>query len=266
MPTEKTYTVYNINELTPEAKKKALDKYRAQVSEHFSLGDDTGWPDSCKQDLINMGFVEVTRSEKYTPKINGKFLKDDLGRFVEKTREVPEYPVFEYSLSYCQGDGVAFYGPIDVWTFLNYFATTADKDDYITEARQEKAREYLRRLEEYGMTKDAHPLRAESSRNSYGHHYSHWNTMEYDWVTSPNDHIEEILAETENPNPNAPAGCTDLSDEILDFLKETFQKVSKTQEKHGYEEIDYHMDDEQLEERALEADVKFHADGRIFKE
>ncbi|PJG82794.1 hypothetical protein [Caviibacterium pharyngocola] len=76
----------------------------------------------------------------------------------------------EYSLSYCQGDGMAFYGtlPCDSWITLY---------KQINPNKSEKEYRRFAFLSEY-IANNEYYNDVEITRNSFGHHYSHWNTME----------------------------------------------------------------------------------------
>lgn len=241
MPHTKSYTVYHIDELSPEAKKKAIEAYRDQITPYFQMEHDTTWVDQTMTDLMSMGFQEKFKTVEYDEKVKGRFTGN------KKTRQERVWPDLRYSLGHNQGDGVAFYGRIDVWKFLDYFATTEDQDDYISEERANEAQGLIDRLKQH-FDPETFSLVANVTPNSYGHHYSHSNTMAFDWEYGPEDEQHAKLAE-----------------EVLDFVSEVCRHVSKVKEKGGYEEIDYHFADEQIEERAQEAEIEFHEDGRLFK-
>lgn len=111
------------------------------------------------------------------------------------------FPVdsIEWSLGYSQGDGVAFYGTVDVEVYCRH----------------------------EGILRRMRPLLAADvdvaiRRNDYGHHYSHWNTMSVD--------VE--YAGTETPRRDA------LVEELAVRLGEDAKNVSRELERMGYAELD----------------------------
>lgn len=259
MPTEKTYTVYTIDELSPEAKKKAIEEYRERITPFFSMEHDTGFVEQMLTDLKSMGFRERFKTVEFDEKVAGRFT----GK--KKTKEERVEPDIRYSLGHSQGDGVAFYGKVDVWKLLDYFANTGDQDSFITEKRREQAKEFLKKLEDLGVKKDT-DVTIEVTPNSYGNHYSHARTMDFDWYEDIEIAVQEAAeGADEVKKRDAIAAGKNLSMTLMEFVTETLRDVSRGFEKTGYEEIEYHFADEQIEERAKEAEIEFHKDGRLFK-
>ena len=158
-------TVYRYDELSEAAKAKAVERVRSDLSEYLEYDNLTEWM--------------------------GEYLSE---------RGLPSEDI-RFSLSYCQGDGVAFYGEVDVPTLLRKY----------------------RVLSRYRSILD-HVI-VSLSPNSYGHHYSHWNTMQIDveWACDrePTSLQELLLGE--------------LEDRILSIA----QAESGELERRGYAEIDY---------------------------
>ncbi|NMS01607.1 NgrC, partial [Vibrio parahaemolyticus] len=94
----------------------------------------------------------------------------------------PDDLTIEYSLGYCQGDGVAFYGDLsvdDVKALMNrLFSTEPGQVDAVSRVKnlmaQKDIENMLSVLREYGSCD------LSITRNSHGHHYSHWNCMNID--------------------------------------------------------------------------------------
>ena len=91
----------------------------------------------------------------------------------------------EYSLGYCQGDGMAFYGSLgvdDVQALMKrLFGTEQGQTDAVSRVKNLMAQPDLRNminvLREYA---ELQFCEVDISRNSFGQHYSHWNTMRID--------------------------------------------------------------------------------------
>jgi hypothetical protein len=157
------------------------------------------------------------------PVIQGWANEDLQNEFAERLSEYgfPTNDV-EWSLGYCQGDGVAFYGRVDVETYC-------------------RKRRVLRRMR---------PLLAADpyvtiERNSFGYHYSHWNTMDVSG--------EFYGPETERRN--------ELLRELLEMLDEDVKTVSRELERYGYDALE--VTDEMIAEHCDANEIVFTADGRI---
>ncbi len=133
-----------------------------------------------------------------------------------------------YSLGHSQGDGVAFYGSInlDVW-----FAANSRKT-------------YYRTLRNYNPW-------ARIDSNSW--HYSHAYTMsvtvesDYDYSSNPKvgENRERLLAE------------------LCDELEESVRDMSHKLEKWGYEAIEYCYSDEAVRENCEANEYRFTEEGEI---
>lgn len=130
----------------------------------------------------------------------------------------------EWSLSYCQGDGVAFYGRIDLDALiaLPTFAEYAEE---------------VKRLDAEG------DLLIEIVRNSYGHHYSHRNTM-------------NVSIESNSESKT----LTALEEDLSQYIKD----VSRQLEREGYEMIESMQSMETFLDTAEANDWEFTADGKIY--
>jgi hypothetical protein len=129
-----TETVFLLGELSDTAREKALEKMRYELAE---------WLDSSQiTDYLNGELYSAL-----TGTYDGEMRPDDLSKRVGLT--------VEWSLSNCQGDGVAIYG-------------TLYKDD-------------APNVEWHGADT------ATFTRNSHGHHYSHENCMTIALFTADDD-------------------------------------------------------------------------------
>jgi len=158
------------------------------------------------------------------------------------------YPTrdIRWRLSYCQGDGMAFYGSCDVGLALfdrvvrEQFAE-ADQRRSITK----KARALLEK-EELSFALHISP-------NSFGSHYAHYNTMsvEVELVDCPDEHEEEM-----ERMANALAGA----------IQEDVRALSRKLADEGYDLIDDFHEDDHVEEILINNEYEFTKDGSIWSE
>lgn len=80
----------------------------------------------------------------------------------------PEDLKVEYSLSHCQGDGVAFYGWLDTDSLIKLFKHLNPQKH-----KQKMFVNLLNHIESWEMS----DVDIEIARNHFGYRYSHWNTM-----------------------------------------------------------------------------------------
>lgn len=164
---------------------------------------------------------------------------DYLGSLSYPTDEI------EYSLSYCQGDGMAFYGDLDVEKFIN----TREKD-----------------LIEFGLDKDdlrrikflaREGIEIKIERNSFGYHYSHFNTM-----STNADYVENYAYGSTN---NKTLKQLEKSfDKLESFIQKDVKKVSHYLEGIGYDILEYYREDEQVKDALISNGYEFTESGKIF--
>ena len=133
----------------------------------------------------------------------------------------------EFSLGYRQGDGVAFYGDIDV----------------------EKLLKNIGEWEEYKWLVNQYELSATTTRNSYGSHYSHWNTM-------------EVYMQREEEYHSSFSRM--VGKKLWDLIKLRVVSVSRELEKLGYEMIEANQKKEHIIECAELNEMEFRKDGRLW--
>ena len=181
--------------LSAQAKARALDWGRKSVME------DVGFrPDKLTQDI--QGYV----AEKH-------------GLSADKVY---------WSLGHCQGDGVAFYGSIDL--------------DPLKQKQPEVAAIYARlRLLGVSCYLGAYVEGANS-------HYHHYNSMSARVEVADYEPEHEVQAEQ---------AAEDLERFMDDFLKD----VSRDAERYGYEAVDYETSDEHIQEWIDANDYRFTRDG-----
>ncbi|TDB44294.1 NgrC [Photorhabdus luminescens subsp. mexicana] len=97
-------------------------------------------------------------------------------------RGYPENLTIEYSLGYCQGDGMAFYGDLgvdDVKALMKrLFSTELGQIDDVSRVRNLMVQEDIENM--LFVLRECGSCDLSITRNSYGNHYSHWNCMNID--------------------------------------------------------------------------------------
>jgi hypothetical protein len=130
----------------------------------------------------------------------------------------------EWSLNCCQGDGVAFYGIVD----LDSLSAVSDEWKEIID----------------GIKKYDPDFSANISRNSYGNHYSHWGTM-------------TVTGEVDSDKPEADKAWEVFEKRLTNYI----QNISHELEKIGYDEIEHEQGKERFLETAEANDWEFFANG-----
>lgn len=213
---EETIKLYSFNELSEEAKENAITKWREGIEWGLESSQIT---ESFQHELDSLGYP---------------------------TKDV------NWSLSYSQGDGVAFYGVID-----------GDGMDEIAERLLEGQDKELY----FQIIKEGYSIDANIYRNAYGHRYSHWNTMSVDVDGDDIDTIVEGLF-------NVKHGDEDYDDYYIkveglftiieESISHDIKRVSKDLEKQGYDEIEYIESDEHIIEVINANDYEFTEDGVMY--
>lgn len=147
------------------------------------------------------------------------------------TAGFPDDLKIEYSLSHCQGDGVAFYGSLNTDTLIKLF------NSLNPQKRKQKMfanlLSHIESWESYGVDFDI-------IRNSFGYHYSHWNTMELYAKTA--DDLAFFNDSDVRKNWYFPTSKVDkykaLWDEFIQDLEQYIKGTSRELETNGYQIID----------------------------
>lgn len=211
---EHTINLYSFDELSESAKRIAIENWRAR------------------------GDFQIE-----TMQINERFreILDEKG-----------YPIdnIEWSLSFSQGDGVAFYGWVDM----------------------KKVAERLldgRRLELFNsIQNEMLTLDVNIIRNSFGYRYSHWNTMRIEIDGDDIDTMIEHLYPNLDEEEYTDTRCYKYKEieELIEHLEKAIttdvQLTSKDLERSGYEEIEYYNSDEYISEEFRANDFEFTEDGK----
>jgi hypothetical protein len=137
-----------------------------------------------------------------------------------------------WSLGYCQGDGVAFYGRV------------------YAESLKEKDRGAKRLIDALEAAGDTVYIKIAGRNN----HYHHWNSMTI-----------EIEFENEIDDDDLPARLKiarpALRENLEEYLAERVKEISRELEKSGYAEIEYRYDESAIREELLEREHLYEKDG-----
>ena len=198
--------VYSINELEKDVKAKVLDRYRYDFNDIVNLDIQ----DEFKQRLEEKGYPT-----------------DDI----------------RYRLNYCQGDGMAFYGTIDLEEFI---------EKRHKELEESLSKHDLRRVKY--IAKEGWRVHIEKVRAF--HLYDHFNTMElfvedfdcymYDFGGARKKDIENMENATNN---------------LVNFIEDDIRHLSKELETVGYDIAESYEKDEYIIEYLEENEYYFTEDG-----
>ena len=161
---------------------------------------------------------------------DASFLTEDFqNQLAEKGFEAVK--VF-WSLGYCQGDGVAFYGRV-------FTDDLKDKDT--------NAKKLIERIETAG---DEISIEITGANNWYHHRNS--MTVEIDFENETDD--EDLPARLKIALPA-------WREEFEDYLSDLVKEISTELEKSGYAEIEYRHSDETIRQELNESDSLYEKDG-----
>jgi hypothetical protein len=187
--------IFKFNELSEAAKETAIEQYRNSI-------DDVLWYFS---DDIN----EQLREENITLKKNG----------------------LQYSLNYCQGDGLSFAGEFDVQKMVKMALPN------LSEKRQNVVNECIYSL------------------------YSSGNTGHYCYASKNDIDIEYNYP---NLDYNKHSNLTALCEIVVEFTKDYYIALCNKFEKQGYSEIEYQYSNEGIIENIIDNDYDFTIDGKRY--
>ncbi|WPF70251.1 hypothetical protein BCVP_CDS0223 [Bacillus phage BC-VP] len=187
--------VYQYDELKAESKENAVKWFQDTLREEFTI----------ESEHITEDFTSALEEKGY------------------------EGLEVQWSLNYCQGDGVAFYGTL--------FTTDLVKlSERLLSDKEYKRLKAIAKGEDFSI---------EINRCNY--HYNHWNTME----TYLND--EHVFGDY----PKVWELLQKLERAISDDIKE----VSKELERKGYEQIEYYFSKEYAIEEIKANEYEFDVNG-----
>lgn len=192
MPTQRTIDVYKFEELSPQAKKHAMEKTRQYLMEDY---DSKRLTESFAEQLDEVG--------------------------------LPSDKIY-WQLSYSQGDGVGFYGRIDL-------------DEYLEKNRLKSKYAGL-----YEDDFNAY-LVFEIEQVGSGRYY-HANTMRV-----------ELHSRGQDPTPKQDK----LLDSLREHVQEQVRELSRQFEKQGYDDLEYTSSDENVVDFIEANEYEFDAAGNL---
>lgn len=135
-----------------------------------------------------------------------------------------------WRLSYSQGDGMAFYGRVDLLDFLT---------------KNKLKSKWYRKL----FDRDGNPLcTVNIVRNCWGTHYDHWNTMTVDMDFNLYGGYD---------NDSRAKHLSDFEEFLQDFIRD----VSKRLEKEGYDSLEGDMKEDVVRECMAAHEYTFTEEG-----
>lgn len=137
-----------------------------------------------------------------------------------------------WSLGYCQGDGVSFYGR--VWA-----QDLKEKDA--------RAKILIERLEKAG---DDISIEISGANG----HYHHWNSMSVEVEFDSELEDEDLPSRLKIARPV-------WREEFEEYLSEKVKEISRELEKSGYAEIEYKSDEDTIKNDLLEREHLYEKDG-----
>lgn len=208
MPEVIEITIYSIEELEGKAKEKACEKmvdFLAEICNHVDLKE------FFSQELAELGYPV-----------------DDIN----------------WSLGYCQGDGMSFYGKIE----------NVKKVALAIGLSQSEA-EYLK---DYSIT---------IIKNGWGSRYCHWNTMGINEESIEDSQFYELNEngkKIKSEDPNVDYIVNKIYDKFRAALLPHIQQTSKRLETKGYEIIEGNRSKEACIDFANANEYRFTKDGKLW--
>ncbi len=186
-----------------------------------------------------------------------------LTHLIEEDLAAVGYPTadIDFSLSYCQGDGVAFY--TDYHGKNKRKRQSGEKHLYDVDLRRLWIKRIARAagaelrariqpfIDKYGVDL-LNQVNIAITRNSYGHRYSHYNTMTVDVSIDEGFFNSAELEEVD-----------DLVHEVEELIQEDVKDISRTIERAGYKEYEYQTSAEYVDERIGAGSYEFTEDGEF---
>lgn len=199
----KKYKVFKFKELSEDVQEKVIENNR-----------EVRMNDECYTEQISEGFKE-TLEERGLPTDTS------------------------WSLSNCQGDGVAFYGSIDLVKFLKY------------------NRSYTR----FKKLLDNAEVSAKIIGTGYNSFCMNVSVDEYHEWDTYDDELRQAVAD--NVRGITEEGIDFLREELEEFLQDCVSDVAKELEKSGYDSLDYFYSDEAIKEDIEDKDNQYLEDGEV---
>lgn len=146
-----------------------------------------------------------------------------------------------WSLSYCQGDGVAFYGKMSFRQLDSLIAR-------LSNGNKEMRHLWFKKIKKWS---DYCSIDIRIERNAFGHRYSHFNTMDISADTA----VYGLNKAQEN-------NLIRFATWLKAVVQNDVRSISKQLEQLGYKEIEYIKSDPFIAEELMAGTYYFNADGR----
>jgi hypothetical protein len=162
------------------------------------------------------------------------------------------YEDVEWSLNSCQGDGVAFYGRIiscdDICKLAKTLLSESDSDFLI---------EMLDEIE----------LEFNIVRNSFGHRYSHYNTMEVEMELVEQSYrlsFDKYFDDEEGIDKELSKRVVEVAKDLHESLQGYVKEISRKLEREGYSMIKEIQSEESAREFLENQNDKYYENGERF--
>ena len=208
MPRKEEHLIYKFEELSPEAKKRAIEEYK-----------NRGWDwDEHDTDALK---------EYFEQELEGLGLPNGDVR---------------WSLSYSSGDGVAFYGKVDI-------------KEYIIRS---DISEYFPLID--ALANDEAEIVIEIEKRQAYHMYDHWNTMVVSSYVNTYDD-PGVPGRKRWPQRVGRPAIERLTRRLAEHIQTHVKEVSHKLEKAGYGEMEYKGSDAVISDNITANDYEFEEDG-----
>lgn len=210
MPRKEERLVYKFEELSPEAKERAIEEYKTR-----------GWD-----------------WDEHDTQMLEEYFQEELESLGLPGRKI------HWRLNYSQGDGMAFYGKVDI-------------PDYIRKNKLEDFELLIRAIEEG----EAETIIEIEKRRAF-HMYDHWNTMVVEFQA--NTYGDPGVGGRKRwPVRVGRPAIERLTHELAAHIQAHVKEISHKLEKAGYEEIEYKSSDAVISENIVANDYEFDEDGNF---
>lgn len=170
--------------------------------------------------------------EKWYENEDYPFLEDYIQ---EELHQLDEHEIFEdiklqYSLSYCQGDGLSFSAHINLKNFLDNI--------------------YSKKLQQFKKDTIQNYIYKCYSKGNTGH-YCYASKSDIEYYENYQNGIERKYIDI-------------LWQDILEEIKKYYMNICNNLEKYGYSILEYRMNDEEFSEFCEDNEYKFFENGKMF--
>lgn len=154
------------------------------------------------------------------------FLTEDIEQELQNIAPYWEDVKLNYSLSYCQGDGLSFSGSLNIGKFLDTFFPNLRRKNVV--------KEYIYKI---------------YSTGNKGHYsYASERDIDFDLNYTSGKEYKRI---------------DKLTDSIIQAVRKDYLRTCKTLEKYGYSILEYRMNNAEFQEFCEANDFKFTEQGKL---